>query len=182
MISLFAITRHKRWHEKPIVTKVGPGNQWTKAKETGIPYVVKPETSAKWKISTSNIPWTVERRKKHSERMKLAVAQHPESYTSANRGRTKQIEKYGIKFQGKWELIYFEYCLKNNIKIERCKERFEYVWFGTRTYNPDFYLPESDTYVEIKGYETDRDRAKWRDFPYNLIVIKSVDIKRIMRG
>jgi hypothetical protein len=30
---------------------------------------------------------------------------------------------------------------------------------------PDFYLIESDTYVEVKGYKTEKDEAKWNQFP-----------------
>lgn len=119
-------------------------------------------------------------RKKQSESMKRAVANYPESYTSSNRGRTKQIEKYGIKFQGNWELLYWEYCVEHQIIIERCSERFPYEWNGTRSYNPDFYLPETDTYVEIKGYETERDKAKWRDFPKTLKVIKYKELKELV--
>jgi hypothetical protein len=39
-----------------------------------------------------------------------------------------------------------------------------------------------DLYVEVKGYETDRDRAKWRDFPKNLRIIKEAEIKQIRQG
>ena len=113
--------------------------------------------------------------------MKRAVIENPESYTASNRGRTKQFEKHGIKFQGQWELIYYEWCLAHSIKIQRCDKRFTYEWNGIRSYNPDFYLPESDTYVEIKGYETDRDKAKWRDFPHKLIIVKSKEINEMRR-
>jgi hypothetical protein len=37
-------------------------------------------------------------------------------------------------------------------------------------------------YVEVKGYETDRDRAKWRDFPKKLCIIKEAEIKQIRQG
>ena len=159
-------------------------NQWTKAKETGIPYCISDETRKKLSAKTTagnNKRWSDPlNREKQSERMKLAVQDHPESYTSSNRGRTKQIEKYGIKFQGSWELAYYEYCLQNNIRITRCTERFPYEWNGTRTYNPDFFLEDTGEYVEVKGYETERDRAKWSAFPHPLLVIKQKDINRIL--
>lgn len=157
-------------------------NQWTKAKETGVDFVYNPKSGEKaqeTRIKNGTNKHSEETKKKISKSMKLAVVKYPESYTSSNRGRTKQIEKYGIKFQGSWELRYYEHCLSKGILIERCKEHFPYEWNGTRSYNPDFYLPETDTYVEVKGYETDRDRAKWRDFPKTLIVIKSKELKEL---
>lgn len=126
-----------------------------------------------------NVVWSDERRKKHSESMKKAVEKHPDSYTSSNRGRTKQIFYDGIKFQGKWELDFYKYCKNNSVKIVKCNEWFEYEWNGLRKYFPDFYLSELDLYIEIKGYETDRDRAKWNAFPKKLKVIKKEEIKLI---
>jgi hypothetical protein len=37
-------------------------------------------------------------------------------------------------------------------------------------------------YIEVKGYETDRDRAKWLQFPKNLRIIKETEIKQIRQG
>ena len=163
------------------VTKVKSGeivklnkNQWSDPN-----FKVSPDTSLKslaTKRKNGTLNWTDEQRLNQSVSMKRAVKQNPDSYTSSNRGRTRQIEKYGIKFQGTWELAYYECCLATSLKVERCTERFEYEWNGIRTYNPDFYLPESDTYIEVKGYETDRDRAKWRDFTGRLLVIRKMDI------
>ena len=150
-------------------------NQWTDPK-------YKLKDSTRQKLSAANKErnwdkiWSEEKRKQHSNTMKLAVEKYPESYTSSNRGRTKQVIIDGIKFQGAWEVEFYQYCKKNLIKIERSTEWFEYEWNGKRKYFPDFYLPDRDLYVEVKGYETDRDRAKWSVFPKKLRVIKKEDI------
>lgn len=161
-------------------------NQWTKAKETGIPYVLSDSTRKKLSESTTrnNIKkWSsVDNRLKQSVSMKKAVADHPESYTSSNRGRTKQIIYNGVKFQGKWELEFYTYCIDKGIPIQRSNEWFEYEWRGTRKYFPDFYLPDRQLYVEVKGYETDRDRAKWLVFPKKLKVVRKEDIIAIRKG
>jgi hypothetical protein len=34
-------------------------------------------------------------------------------------------------------------------------------------------------YVEIKGYQTDRDTAKWQQFPKQLVILKKADILNI---
>lgn len=158
-------------------------NQWTKAKETGISYVMTDKTKKKLSesVSKSNLKrWSnEENRKKHSVAMKKAVEKHPESYTSSNRGRTKQIIFEGIKFQGKWELKFYIFCRANNVNIVRSNEWFDYEWNGTRKYFPDFYLPDLQMYVEVKGYETERDKAKWSSFPKKLLVIRKEDIAKI---
>ncbi len=158
-------------------------NQWTKAKETGIPYHLKDDTRKKLSESTKNlnqVRWSDPNNKiKQSVSMKRAVEKFPESYTSSNRGRTKQIEYKGIKFQGSWELDFYKWCENNTVLCIRNTEGFRYTWKGERTYFPDFYLPEQDTYVEVKGYKTDRDTAKWNQFPKRLLKILKEDIIKI---
>ena len=57
-----------------------------------------------------------------------------------------------IYMASSYEIIYYLYCKNNNIKIERCPFRFSYVWNNNeKIYVPDFYLPDSDTIVELKG-------------------------------
>lgn len=144
-------------------------NQYTKAKELGITYKIAESTrkklSAAAKKHNEKIWSDSEFRKKHKESMRRAVEKYPESYTSSNRGRTKQVVYKGIKFQGSWELEFYKWCEENYVAVERCNECFDYEWNGNRKYFPDFYLKDLNTYVEVKGYKTDRDEAKWSQFP-----------------
>jgi len=153
-------------------------NQWIKG--TGKP--ISEEGKEKIRQTNRIRIWTEEDRKKHSDTMKLAVQQNPESYTSSNRGRTKQIEYKGMKFQGNWELDFFKWCEDNSIKCERNTQGFKYEWNGIRTYFPDFYLSDLSEYVEVKGYKTDRDEAKWEQFPNKLRVILKKDIIKIRKN
>lgn len=164
----------KKWYDA-MSTKKG-ANQYT--------YGAQMAASTKEKISkaSKNQVWDLDRKSKHSAAMKKAVENNPESYTSSNRGRTKQLIVDGVKFQGKWELEFYTFCKDNNIDIERSNEWFEYQWNGTRKYFPDFYLPQKDIYVEVKGYETERDRAKWSNFPKKLTIIRKEDIMNIRNG
>lgn len=61
----------------------------------------------------------------------------------------------GIRCESSYELIYLVYCLENGIKIERNNKYFLYknTKGETKKYYPDFYLPDSSTYVELKGYK-----------------------------
>lgn len=158
------------------------GNQYTKAKKLGLP---KPKitdiTRKKLSEASKKQIWNAERKKKLSESMKLAVQKYPQSYNSSNRGRTKQIEFDNIKFQGKWELEFYLYCKNNNIKIIKNNKSFDYFWNGNRKYFPDFYLPDIDLYIEVKGYQVDRDLAKWNHFPEKLKIIRKKDIYDIRK-
>lgn len=126
--------------------------------------------------------WTNDKRLERSHKMKEAVKRCPESYTSSNRGRTKQILVDGIKLQGQWEVDFYNWAKSANLSPIRSTESFPYEWNGERLYHPDFYIPSLDLYIEVKGYETDRDRAKWLHFPKNLAIIKSKQIQEIRKG
>lgn len=45
-----------------------------------------------------------------------------------------------------------------------------------RFYTPDFYLVDEKSYLEVKGYETALDHAKWRAFTERLIVWREPEV------
>lgn len=47
-----------------------------------------------------------------------------------------------------WEVKYAKYLDKNNINWQYESKTFD---LGNTTYTPDFYLPKTDEYIEIKG-------------------------------
>ena len=58
----------------------------------------------------------------------------------------------GIFCASTWELAYYLYCINENINIVRCKDYFSYILNGeVHRYLPDWYLPDLDKYIEIKG-------------------------------
>ena len=60
------------------------------------------------------------------------------------------------------------------------KMKLGYVTRGRRkrNYIPDFYLPEHDIYIEVKGYWTDAARHKMKDVqirnPVRIIILESL--------
>ena len=69
-----------------------------------------------------------------------------------------------------------------DIKWERKTKPFNYFWNGKwHLYFPDFYLPEFDLYLEVKGYEVERDRCKW-SVVGNIVILKKKEIDGIKRG
>ena len=89
-------------------------------------------------------------------------------------------EYNGVKLHGKWELGYAQYLDAKGIKWVRPVEQFSYTFEGKQhKYTPDFYLSDEDIYVEIKGYVTEKDLAKWRDFPKKLRVLTGKELNEI---
>lgn len=116
--------------------------------------------------------------------MKKAINDHPESYSSNNVcGRTKLIKYNGFTLNGKWELNVAEFLDDNNIKWTNIiDEEIYYKWNGkNHRYFPDFYLEDFDLYIEVKGYQRDRDIEKWKSLN-NLIILKNKEISKIQKG
>lgn len=86
----------------------------------------------------------------------------------------------GVKFHGLWEVAYAKWLDANDIKWRRPTESFPYQWNQKlHNYTPDFYLLEEKVYVEIKGREFERDRAKWSQFPHILRVLKCKELREL---
>lgn len=69
-----------------------------------------------------------------------------------------------VSVQGTYELKYANYLNENGIKWDRGKYiNIKYHRKGlNRTYYPDFYLVDSDVYVETKGYFFENDKEKMK--------------------
>lgn len=114
-----------------------------------------------------------------SKGMQSAVRNNPNSYSSSNiNGRVKKVKYKNITLDSSWELKFAKWLDKNNIKWSRPENGFEYQWNGLRIYYPDFYLPELDFYIEVKGYIRERDYFKWASIP-NILIISKKEIKLI---
>lgn len=78
-----------------------------------------------------------------------------------------------------WESIFANYLNKNNIKWIKNKKPFRYTFENEEhSYYPDFYLEDFNLYVEIKGQETERDKAKYKVVD-NLLVLRAKEIDEI---
>ena len=64
---------------------------------------------------------------------------------------------------------------------KRNTERFAYINLSGKIshYTPDFYVEELGGYLEVKGYETELDRCKWKQFKNNLTIWKKDTIYNI---
>ena len=121
--------------------------------------------------------WSEESRKKVSiatSKNNLAKFERPSG--RGHRGYYKD-----IYCQSSWELAYVIYCLDHNINFKRNTEHFMYEFADKRrNYFPDFYLIDTDTYVEIKGYYDARSKAKVAQFPKTLVVYTELEMQPIL--
>lgn len=63
-----------------------------------------------------------------------------------------------LKFRSGSERKCFDFLCQRGVAYEYEHMKFPYVI--TKTYLPDFYLPEYDFYIEVKGRFTSQDRSK----------------------
>jgi hypothetical protein len=127
-------------------------------------------------------PRTEEEKQKTREGMRRAVLEGrqktPRPYGKKCR-LFEVVNSYGEKetLQGGWENKVAIYMSENEIKWTRSKKSFTYVFEGREhEYFPDFYLPEHNLYIEVKGMKTERDVAKWEQFTQTLLIIDKTNI------
>jgi len=77
----------------------------------------------------------------------------------ASHGKGKNYK--GIFMRSSWETKYAKYLDKNHIKWQYEPKTFD---LGNSTYTPDFYLPKTNKYIEIKGWWRDDAKKKFNKF------------------
>ena len=156
-------------------------NQYIKAEELGIDKPsLSEESRNKLSASAAKRTYSEDLKKRISESMKNAVKNHPESYSSRLINSRKHRGEYkGFRMDSKWEEDVARYLDEVGVSWIKSDRFFEYMWNGSlHRYFPDFYLPEYDRYIEVKGYERERDTIKYKSVP-NLILIKQKEITEI---
>jgi hypothetical protein len=164
------------WKKAISNKKKSASNQYIKAEKLGVPKpIMSEETRKKLSDAGKKQVWDKEKRKKHSLIMSNAVKRNPDSYTKNNVcGRVKLYEYNGIKLKGKWELRTAQWLDENKVKWENESNPQPYYWNDNwHLYFPDFYIPDHNLYIEVKGYKTVRDDAKWSQFKEKLVIIDS---------
>lgn len=85
-----------------------------------------------------------------------------------------------VFLQSTYELRYAKWLDENKINWIQNKKYFEYEFENKiRKYYPDFYLIDEDCYVEIKGFKTIKDEAKWMKFPEKLKILFKEDLDKL---
>lgn len=89
----------------------------------------------------------------------------------------------GIWLDSGWECAYLIYHIDHKINIIRNTYKFPYHYNNRiRHYIPDFYLPDEDIYVEIKGKEPKICFAKYTALPKDkLKILYGIDMKPYLK-
>ena len=133
---------------------------------------------------------------RHTEETKLLLSNlMKERYSNGWESKAGRCEKYVydskiagvIKVDGNWELKVANYLDMIGVKWLRNKKRFSYfnsIKNKISTYCPDFFVEDWNTYIEVKGYKTELDEIKWKQFNGNLqiwdkekLILLGIDIK-----
>lgn len=107
-------------------------------------------------------------------------------------GGFKHIKWYKLKnksnnefiLRGNWELKIGQLLNENNINwIRKIYLSYHDQSLCQRTYTPDFYLPEYNRYLEVKGYFSETDKLKLqaviKENNIDLILIRQAEINDI---
>lgn len=138
-------------------------NQFVKAKLQGKTYSFSEETRKKLSENNKN-------RKLDSitkEKISVSRSKYLEEVGGGGFTHIKYYDATNLlgemyKVRGTWELRIAEWLNTNNIVWKR-KIYIPYEIDGVnRTYTPDFYLPDKDIYLEVKGYYSEFDKQKLR--------------------
>jgi len=171
-------SNYNRNYKNGMLGKKG-SNQFIKSKELGLPI---PEGTMKGKEGTF-------KGKKHSKEAKQKIS---EKLSVNNKGgRCKWFVVSGQKVQGTWER---DIAIKLNqmnikwVKLTLNKDVIKYEMGGKiRSYTPDFYLPDFDIFLEIKGFWWGDDKEKMdhvieQHKDKKIIVIEKNEFNKIMGG
>lgn len=158
------------------------------------------------KFTTGGIKWAIKNKKllirSNSDSLKLAHKSGKIDYSiyrtkkfrknhikcggyREKSGRCKKIlynkkEGVSIYLQGTWEFKFAKFLDEKSINWEKNKVGYKYIFKGIqRLYFPDFFLNDYNLYVEVKGYETEKDKEKWKQFPFKLLVIRKNEIENL---
>lgn len=181
LFSPIGVQAHYRIIHKGIsnhtITTWKRSNGAIKAKEKGREFIISKSTRNK--LSKSVLTRSDEWNKNNGRKVSATILQKVnEGNWHTSLAKYMHINYKGNDLHGSWELKYAQYLDANNIKWVRNKDSFKYFFDGKeRNYTPDFYLIDTDEYIEIKGYTTKKDEAKWKAFPHKLVVLKYKELK-----
>lgn len=142
------------------------------------------ETDERVKRSAENISESLKGEKNpfygkhHSKKTKRLLSKKMKEYNHLNSKRNSWA-KMGwydnIWMMSTYELAYYIYTKDLGENIVRCTDRFKYEYLNeSHYYTPDFIV--NNNYIEIKGYETEKDFAKYK-VVNNLVVLRYNEIK-----
>lgn len=164
--------------------KAKRSNQYIKARLENREYCIKESTRQKMSKSRKRIEESKspEERKKIREKISRAIRTKVEegSWHNSISKKLQYLYKNEV-YDSSWEILFVKFLERKGYNWKRNEEIFPYFFEKDRLYRPDFYIEDTQTYVEIKGFARKKDLAKWSQFPKNknLKIIYQKDLEKI---
>jgi hypothetical protein len=114
--------------------------------------------NGKWYVSGSSEVFDT-----REEALKRTVSQRTKKAAKSTRGRKYISERLGMTFRSTWEIELAEMLTDLGIHFEYEPKRF-YFRAHNESYLPDFYLPEFNCWIEVKGYFDERSQKRCKLF------------------
>lgn len=140
----------------------------------------KPDVALTLKLAVSPRSHSIESK----EKLKTAIEKRYAAGWKPKAGRCKKYNHMSpiagnVLVDGTWELKVAQYFDAQGYTWNRNTKRFPYINLNNKPsyYTPDFWVKELGGYVEVKGYETDLDRCKWKQFSLPLLVWKLKELQ-----
>lgn len=147
---------------------------------------IRKKISLKWK--NNNPPKGTEKYAEKCKKHSIQIKKRYEQGWLPKAGRCKKIEYNSqiagiITVDGTWELLVAKFLDTTGLQWDRNTRRFPYYFENVeRNYTPDFYVKDFDVYIEVKGYKTLKDTAKWEQFKNKLLILQKNEIELIKQN
>lgn len=142
--------------------KTGEVNVWNKGLNADVDERIKKQSETLKQHLNDGIIKNVWIGRHHTEETKRKLALSGGYRKGSGRGKSGWYKGYYC--DSSWELAFVIYNIEHDIKFERNRRKFVYVYEGKELkYLPDFIL--DGKYIEIKGYRSKQWEAKFNQFP-----------------
>ena len=85
-----------------------------------------------------------------------------------------------VYLRSTYELRYVKVLDSLKINWKQNTQGFDYEFENSKhKYYPDFYLLDENLYIEVKGFKTSKDIAKWEQFPYDIKIIFVKELEKM---
>ena len=114
------------------------------------------------------------KRKRRSTRKKSVLWSKRSDFTKSDGSIVSMDSSWEVACATKLDDLKIEWVRDPNMKLEYRNRRLR-----LKNYIPDFYLPDYDIYLEVKGYWTDVAKWKMRDicsrYPGKITILESLE-------
>lgn len=173
----------KKWMSKDNISKLVETNEIENYLSNGWKLGLDESFSKKISIALTGVSTgkasTLEKEAERRQKISNSMKGNSNWKYNKRHGNSKQGWYNGIHCDSTWELAFLVYYIENNLYIERCKEKREYIFENEKhIYLPDFITDEG--IIEVKGRINKKAIEKQKQNP-DVIVYNESKMKPILQ-